>query len=91
MCNCGKKRSGYTQQTSSVPVNHSNNSMQDFIEKIFFQYTGNTALTVIGNITGRRYRFAKTGDVQPIDFRDVQGLKNIAALRKEVNEMDIIY
>jgi len=82
MCNCGKKRSDYTQQpyttaTTNVSTTHAQN-----IVPVNFQYTGKTALTVTGNITGRRYRFNYPGDVQPIDSRDAASLMAVPVLKK---------
>lgn len=47
-----------------------------------FAYVGKTALTVIGNVTGRQYRFNHPGARQAIDYRDVPGIKGIPVLKK---------
>ena len=47
-----------------------------------FEYIGKTALTVVGNATGIRYRFNAPGDRQNVDFRDIPGIAGIAVLRK---------
>lgn len=46
-----------------------------------FEYTGATALTVIGPLTGRRYRFTKTGARLTVDGRDAYGLATVPVLR----------
>ncbi|MEP7318717.1 MAG: hypothetical protein ABI921_08240 [Panacibacter sp.] len=82
MCNCGKKRTGYMQQhsfadnsiTAVVPVQN--------ITTFNFQYTGKTALTVAGNMSGKRYRFSYTGDIQPVDARDAGSMMGIPVLKK---------
>jgi len=35
-----------------------------------FEYTGQTALTVVSPITGKRYRFSKPGERLEVDPRD---------------------
>jgi len=88
MCNCGKKRTEHQQQakpimtqsvttTPTYNVNQTQNS-----QNTVFEYTGKTALTVIGNITGRRYRFNNPGDLQPVDYRDASGMMAVPVLRK---------
>jgi hypothetical protein len=47
-----------------------------------FEYTGATALTVIGPLTGRRYRFARTGARATVDGRDAYGLATVPVLRR---------
>ena len=83
MCNCGKKRTEYNQQTNvaashvKTPMTH----MQQTTNSVF-EYIGKTALTVIGNITGRRYRFNRPGDLQSIDPRDAAGMQAVPVLRR---------
>jgi hypothetical protein len=40
-----------------------------------FEYIGDTALTMIGPVTGRRYRWTGKGEIQEIDYRDAGGLR----------------
>ena len=47
-----------------------------------FQYTGRTAVTVIGRVTGRKYHFATPGARQAVDPRDSASLRGIGALRE---------
>jgi hypothetical protein len=47
-----------------------------------FEYTGATALTVIGPLTGQRYRFAHTGARVKVDGRDGYGLATVPVLRR---------
>ena len=46
-----------------------------------FQYLGRTALTVIGPITGARYRFEKPGSQLHVDPRDRPGLLRLPVLK----------
>ena len=47
-----------------------------------FEYVGKTALTVTGNKTGNRYRFYRPGDIQAINYLDVEGMITIPVLKK---------
>jgi hypothetical protein len=46
-----------------------------------FEYFGKTALTAIGPISGKRYRFDRPGAVVPVDPRDRPGLARVPGLR----------
>lgn len=83
MCNCGNKRTEYKQQNTVVaaPLKTVNPGTQQSTNSVF-EYTGKTALTVMGNITGRRYRFNRTGDLQSIDPRDAAGMMAVPVLRR---------
>jgi hypothetical protein len=80
MCNCGKK-------TINKPAYQANQGYQQqeikpLQQGIRFQYTGSTALTAVGNITGRRYRFSRPYDIQLIDQRDAVGLRQVHVLKQ---------
>jgi hypothetical protein len=47
-----------------------------------FEYTGLTALTIIGSVTGKRYRFHHPNDIQVIDYRDASGMMGVPVLKK---------
>lgn len=47
-----------------------------------FQYTGPTALTAIGPLSGRRYQFPRTGAVVVVDPRDRASLATVPGLRQ---------
>jgi hypothetical protein len=46
-----------------------------------FEYTGATALTVVGPITGARYRFSRHGSRVHVDPRDSGALARVPVLR----------
>lgn len=48
----------------------------------FFEYTGKTAITVTGNISGKQYRFNSPGDKQLIDYRDAAGMTKVPVLKR---------
>ena len=47
-----------------------------------FVYQGDTALTVVGSVTGRRYRFSYAGAELAIDPRDVRSVAGVPVLRR---------
>lgn len=83
MCNCGNKRSGINTQQQPVVQQQFNNSSEQHFVYSNFEYTGKTALNVIGNVSGRKYRFNYPGDVQAIDKRDESGMIGIPVLRRK--------
>jgi hypothetical protein len=46
-----------------------------------FEYTGATALTVMGPVTGARYRFNRSGSRVHVDPRDSASLARVPVLR----------
>ena len=85
MCNCGNKRNNYTQQQQSNSANTNASASKTGINvgNTNFEYTGKTALTVKGNVTGKSYRFNYPGDVQAIDLRDVAGMAMVPVLKRK--------
>ncbi len=49
---------------------------------ILFQYVGRTGMTVVGPITGRRYRFERGGAPVEVDARDSPGLFAVPNLER---------
>jgi len=47
-----------------------------------FEYVGRTGLTVVGRLTGMRYRFDGRGTRVQVHPRDAQGLEGIPVLRR---------
>ena len=82
MCNCGNKRNTFSQQKSEPSNPNVQKPLITNTPNANFEYTGKTALTVVGNITGKSYRFSRTGDVQIIDHRDAPGMKLIPVLKR---------
>lgn len=50
--------------------------------KVFFEYGGRTGLTVIGRVTGKRYRFNGPGSVAEVDLRDRSSLAAVPHLKQ---------
>ncbi len=49
--------------------------------EVYFQYTGQTSLTVIGPMTRARYVFAHPGAVEAVDSRDAPSFSAVPHLR----------
>jgi hypothetical protein len=47
---------------------------------IYFQYVGSTGLTVVGPVSGKRYRFDAPGAVLDVDRRDRPSLATVPNL-----------
>ena len=48
----------------------------------FFQYVGQTGMTVVGPVTGRRYRFAAPGQIVAVDPLDRRSVATVPSLRQ---------
>jgi len=48
---------------------------------VFFEYVGETGLTVLGPITGRHYRFSAPGARVAVDSRDAPSVMAVPHLR----------
>ncbi len=85
---CGNKRKEYVR---SRPFTHSSDLPTVPVkmpEDVSVEYTGYTGLTVTGTITGNKYRFSGTGDIQLVDYRDAGGLMAIPVLKKSKIKAD---
>jgi len=83
MCNCGKKRSGYSQnQASKINTVGKAAVGEEAAGYISFEYTGKSALTVIGNVTGTKYRFTSPGNTQNVNHLDAAGMMAVPVLKK---------
>lgn len=87
---CGKKRAGFysTPPSPTVTGIPSPPALPEPLA-VWFAYTGPTALTVQGPITGRRYRFSAPGACVPVDERDapaVSGVPHLVRVPKPASE-----
>ncbi len=85
MCNCGKKRNHVQPQVQEITSGrrYTGGSTEDW-KNMLFQYTGKTALTVTGSVTGKLYRFHQTGNIQSVDYRDAPGMRTVPVLKKVI-------
>ena len=80
MC-CGKSRTG-NQYTIANRVSAAQASVSVGLQSgPLFEYTGATALTVTGPITGARYRFNRHGSRLHVDPSDSAALSRVPVLR----------
>ena len=77
---CGKKRNEYIADINNHAAIYF--EPEKMREDIYFEYTGETALSVTGSITGNKYRFSKKGAVQQIDYRDAGSMMAVPILKK---------
>ena len=76
---CGRFR----QRIGSVgPARPSNGAHPARRFSVTFEYTGSTGMTVVGPVSGRRYRFDGPGARVVIDLRDRPGLARVPTLRE---------
>ena len=58
MCNCGNKRNEFLQNSFKLTGDVvAEKNASGFLKDASFKYTGKSALTIFGGITGRKYRF----------------------------------
>ncbi len=50
-----------------------------------FEYVGKTALTAIGPVSGRHYRFSHSGAIVEVDLRDSASLATVPNLRRRLS------
>ena len=86
-CGQNKANLGFSPQAVKTrgSTNHSVGSGYRY--SVFFEYVGNTGLTVFGSATNKKYRFDGRGSRVQIDPRDRPSLAKVPNLR-EVTSID---
>ncbi len=81
MACCGKKRTQFATppRSSSAPVPRAEGVPP---ARAFLEYTGSTALSTRGPVSGRHYRFERPGARLEIDPRDRRSLLAVPHLRE---------
>jgi len=81
---CGKHRAAGGSPPPRVPTMTNGNSTRPPARQtsVFFEYVGHTGLTVVGPVSGRRYRFDAPGSRQPVDPADKPSLAAVQLLRQ---------
>lgn len=51
-------------------------------DRVIFEYVGDTGMTVVGPVTGKRYRFDRPGARVEVDLRDRRPLTGVPRLRQ---------
>lgn len=77
---CGKMRNLGWPSGRIVQVVEPASRTPQFV--VLFEYVGRTALTAVGPISGRHYRFERPHARLPVDPRDRPGLARIPALHQ---------
>jgi hypothetical protein len=88
MC-CGKTRTAVSQTRVSFPPRRAVQTSPAIAIKqrsnaAYFEYTGKTAMTVMGPVSGTTYRFVAPGSRVAVDLRDSQhfaAVPNLVAVR----------
>jgi hypothetical protein len=86
---CGKKREQIRPAIQRRPGSPSTNQVAVSRppaghQVAAFEYVGKTALTAIGPVSGRHYRFGHPGAIVEVDLRDSASLATVSKLRKIV-------
>jgi hypothetical protein len=82
---CGSQRQRFFSPASSLNTAEMSPSIlpgTNNVSSVFLIYQGQTALTAVGQATGRLYRFSYPGAWAAVDSRDVPGMRGITVLRK---------
>ncbi len=86
MACCGQRRQQIRQQMSvqrvSSPALPSNSKNPSARGSRAFQYVGKTALTAVGSVSGRHYRFSHPMAIVEVDPRDRASLATVPNLRQ---------
>ena len=79
---CGKQRDQFPG-TGQTPPRVNDQQRQPLSQlAIRFEYVGATGLTVVGPVTGKRYRFDNHGSRVLIDSRDASSMATVPHLRR---------
>jgi hypothetical protein len=82
---CGKKREQLQARRTTLPTSQSAFHRQPAARQVaVFEYIGKTALTAIGPISGRHYRFSHPGAIVEVDPRDSASLATVPNLRRRM-------
>lgn len=81
---CGNQRERFRSVSGArtKPATAENASPNARHTTVYFEYLGKTGLTVLGPVSGKRYRFDRPGAAVEIDLRDRASLAAIPALRQ---------
>jgi hypothetical protein len=80
---CGKQRQMLGGSAPAArPVGAGTPAMPPRHAYAYFEYTGNTGLTVTGPVTGRRYRFDGPGARVAVDPADKPSMAAVPNLRR---------
>ena len=83
-CGGKRRREAHSAHSTRSSVNGGRPPGLQVVEReaILFEYTGRTALSVRGPMTGRPYRFAGPGMRVSVDARDAAAVAGVPNLRR---------
>lgn len=79
---CGKQREQFFGTAQPAPRATDKQPQPLSQAAIRFEYVGATGLTVLGPVTGKRYRFDNPGAQSLIDPRDAPSMASVPHLRR---------
>ncbi len=83
---CGSQRAQYHTSAHSGPVEAASavhpSPRVVSTTTLNFEYVGQTGMTAVGPLTGKRYRFNFPGAVVPVDSRDGPSIAAVPNLRR---------
>ncbi|NUO79366.1 hypothetical protein HUU05_04765 [candidate division KSB1 bacterium] len=81
---CGKQRERFHRASGvhSKPTAPESAARTVRYTSVYFEYLGKTGMTVLGPVSGKRYRFDHSGAKVEVDLRDRASLAAISALRQ---------
>lgn len=82
---CGNQRArlqGPNRTSGVAPLGNREQPGRVLYDRIFFEYLGETGMTAIGAVTGKRYRFNHAHAVLEVDPRDRPSLALVPKLRQ---------
>jgi hypothetical protein len=86
---CGQQKTDFGFSPQAVKTRPSTNAggSSGYRYSVYFEYVGNTGLTVFGSATNKKYRFNGPGSRVQVDPRDRPSLAKVPNLR-EVTSID---
>ena len=79
MACCGQRRASAAAIGRVVDANR---SPRPVARAALYEYRGTTGMTVIGPVSGTRYRFGQQGAMVQVDPRDVASMAGLPNLRR---------
>lgn len=87
---CGQKRTQVSQTTQRAEASQPSAetiSQPQIDPRVYFQYVGKTALTIVGPISQKRYRFEHPGVVVEVDPKDKRAFAGVSVLTPVIKHL----
>lgn len=79
---CGSQRRQFHPAPQNLPEPADNPRQPVASLTVRFEYVGPTGMTVVGPVTGARYRFSAYGSRVAVDLRDAPSMAGVPHLRR---------